>query len=76
MSEGTTINIFEQTSRLKLRFDTTKGMLTAEDLWDLPLTSDAGKANLDDVAQSLHRELKDAETELLLSQRRPMRHCK
>ena len=63
MSEGTTTNIFEQASRLRLRFDTPKGMLTAEDLWDLPLTSGTGKANLDDIARGLHRELKDASTE-------------
>jgi hypothetical protein len=63
MSDTVTTNIFEQASRLKLRFDTPKGLLSAEDLWDLPLTSGNGKANLDDVARGLHRELKDADTE-------------
>jgi hypothetical protein len=63
MSETGTPNIFERASRLKLRFDTPKGLLTAEDLWDLPLTSRTGKANLDDVARSLHRQVKESETE-------------
>lgn len=49
---------FQAASRLKLRFDTPKGQLTVEDLWDLPLTSGAGKANLDDIAKSLHRQTK------------------
>jgi hypothetical protein len=63
MSETTAINIFERASRLKLRFETPKGLLSAEDLWDLPLTSTTGKANLDDVARSLHRQIKESETE-------------
>lgn len=52
--------IFEQAARLKLRFDSPKGQLSAEDLWDLPLTSGTGKANLDDIARSLHRELRNS----------------
>ena len=52
-------DLFQQASRLKLRFNSPKGMLTIEDLWDLPLTSAANKANLDDVARDLHRILKD-----------------
>jgi hypothetical protein len=63
MSETAATNIFERASRLKLRFDTPKGLITAEDLWDLPLTSGTGKANLDDVARGLHRELKEANTQ-------------
>lgn len=49
---------FEKASRLKLRFDTPRGQLTVEDLWDLPLTSTTNKPNLDEVAKSLHRELR------------------
>lgn len=33
------ISIFEQASRQKLRFETSAGKLSIEDLWDLPLTS-------------------------------------
>ena len=52
--------MFEQASRLKVRFDTTKGLLSVEDLWDLPLTSETGRANLDDLARELHQQLKAA----------------
>jgi hypothetical protein len=52
------MNIFEQATRAKLRFSTPAGMLSVEDLWDLPLTSTAKRANLDDVARLLDAELK------------------
>lgn len=51
--------MFEKAARIKLRFSTPKGLLTVEDLFDLPLTSGTGKANLDDLAKELHRQLKD-----------------
>lgn len=50
--------MFEKASRLKLRFDTgLVGLCTVEDLWDLPLTSRANRANLDSIAITLHEEL-------------------
>ena len=49
--------MFELASRKALRFNSPKGLLTVEDLWQLPLTS-ANKANLDDIARGLHAELK------------------
>ncbi len=51
-------NIFEQASRQNLRFPSPQGLITAEDLWDLPLTSTAHRANLDDIARAYSRELK------------------
>lgn len=51
--------MFQQASRLKLRFDTTKGQLSVEDLWDLPLTSTRHSANLDDLARALHQATKN-----------------
>jgi len=53
--------MFEKATRQKLRFDSPKGQLTVEDLWDLPLTSGTGKANLDDVAKELFKQLKDGD---------------
>ena len=52
------MNIFEQATRAKIRFSTPVGMLSVEDLWDLPLTSPRARANLDDVARLLDAELK------------------
>ena len=49
--------MFEKASRLKLRFSTSIGMLSAEDLWDLPLSSRNGTANLDDIARNLDVDL-------------------
>lgn len=51
-------NIFEKAVRQKLRFNSSKGLISAEDLWDLPLTSNTGKPNLDAIAIELDQELK------------------
>jgi len=53
--------MFEKAAKLKLRFDTTSGPLSVEDIWDLPLTSTKGKANLDDIARGLHKQLKSGD---------------
>ena len=55
------MSMFEKADRLKLRFDTVKGPLATEDLWDLPLTSTTGKANLNDIAKGLFRQLKESD---------------
>jgi hypothetical protein len=60
MSAENSVNIFERATRLKLRFDTSRGFLTTEDLWGMPLTSGNG-FDLDAIARGLHRRLKDAE---------------
>jgi hypothetical protein len=52
------MNIFEEATRQKLRFETGKGLLSAEDLWDLPLSSATGKVCLDGIAIDLHNQLK------------------
>lgn len=55
--------IFEQASRKKLRFAVQGvGILTVEDLWDLPLQSKT-KPNLDTLAMGLHAQIKEAEGE-------------
>ncbi len=55
-------NIFEQASRLQVRFDSPKGQLSVEDLWLLPLTSSTGKANLDAIAVELHNKVSSSPT--------------
>ena len=53
--------MFEEASRLKLRFDSPKGNLMVEDLWDLPLSGNG--PNLDKIAIGLSRQLKEENTE-------------
>ncbi len=55
--------LFIVAARAKYRFPTSAGPISAEDLWDLPLSA-KGKANLDDVAKTLHRELKAADGDI------------
>lgn len=49
------MNIFEKASRLKLRFNLSKGVCTTEELWDLSLES------LNDLAVALHKKIKETE---------------
>ena len=57
------VNIFEQASRESLRFNTSKGNISADDLWNLPLSSSTGKINLDDIARSISAKIKESEVE-------------
>ena len=50
-------NIFEQATRQKLRFSTSKGNLSTEELWDMPLTN-TDTFNLNSIAKHLHKQLK------------------
>ncbi len=51
--------LFQQASRLKLRFPSPVGVVSVEDLWDLPLTSTrTNQANLNNIAKGVARELK------------------
>lgn len=54
--------IFERAARKKLRFTTPKGMVSVEDLWDMPLQSKSGY-DLDSTARAVNAKLKDAESE-------------
>ena len=49
--------MFEKASRKKLRFVSDKGLLTAEDLWDLNLNQ------LNTIAKKLNKDLKNAAEE-------------
>ena len=50
------MTLFETASRLKLRFPSTKGDLTVEQLWDLPLQSKSN-FDLDTVAKTVNAYL-------------------
>lgn len=52
------MSIFERAVREKVRFTTSRGVISAEDLWDLPLTSTKNNPNLDDIARDLHEKVK------------------
>lgn len=56
------MNIFEQASKQAIRFETSVGNITTEDLWSLPLTSEK-RPSLDTVARAINRELKEADEE-------------
>lgn len=62
------MNIFEQASIQKLRFQSVKGELTVEQLWDLPLQS-RNQFDLDTIAKSVNRDLKATEEESFVSTR-------
>jgi len=49
--------MFEKASKMKLRFDTPRGAITVEDLWDLPLSR--GAVNLDSIAKDLYLRIKE-----------------
>ena len=51
--------MFEQATRMKLRFVTERGNVTTEDLWDLPLIS-LNSVDLDSIAINLNGELKES----------------
>lgn len=57
-------NIFEKATRQKVRFETSKGALTVEQLWDLPLTATTPVPNLDDIARDLHKQVKNTVEEV------------
>lgn len=55
------MNIFENASRRKLRFTTSKGTVSTEELWDLSLQA------LDTLAKGVNKTLKDSQEESFLT---------
>lgn len=55
------MNIFERASRAQLRFDSTIGLLTTEQIWELPLTAKGERPDLDKLARAVNSELKSIE---------------
>lgn len=61
--------MFEKASRLALRFTTSKGNITVEDVWNLPLTTTVtAGVSLDNLAKSISRQLKETEAESFVVQ--------
>jgi hypothetical protein len=55
--------MYKKAIKLKLRFQTTQGLLSSEDLWDLNLQQ------LNSLAKSLKKHLKEAEEEDFLEEK-------
>lgn len=55
-------NLFLQATREKFRFESPKGDLSVEQLWDLPLTSRTG-FDLDTIAKTVNADLKASNEE-------------
>ena len=55
--------MFEQASRLKLRFKISQGVITTEDLWDVSLTI------LDSLARSINKDLKESAEESFIAEK-------
>lgn len=53
-------DLFLEATRLHLRFPSSRGELTTEDLWDVPLLSLGHTFSLDFIAKDLHRQLTEA----------------
>lgn len=54
--------MFEKATRMALRFETPKGLLTTEDLWRLNL------ADLNQLAKALNRKIRESEEEDFLAE--------
>ena len=52
------MNIFAQASKQKLRFNSPRGLLTVEDLWNLPLQA-PNKLDLESLVNALDTEIGD-----------------
>lgn len=60
------MNNFEYATRYGLRFESTQGLLTVEDLWKLPLTS-TKSSSLDSIGQGIRRRLRATEEDSLVT---------
>lgn len=64
--------LFEQATRNKLRFESNKGPLSVEQVWDAPLTSRNG-FSLDEIAKQAKRELDAISEESFVQQVSPLK---
>ena len=70
-----TTNIFEYAARNKLRFQSTKGELTLEQLWDIPLRS-KDDFNLNAVAKAASKAWKDISEESFVETAKTPEHVR
>lgn len=61
------MNIFEQATRMQLRFETQRAMLSVEDLWKLPLSGN-NDFNLDYIAIGINKKIKEKQTESFVTE--------
>lgn len=54
------MNIFEQATRNKIRFDSPRGQLSVEDMWGLPLTAKSGMS-LNDIGMTVQKKLREVD---------------
>jgi hypothetical protein len=54
------MNIFENATRTKLKFDTVKGEIGVYELWDVPLTARNG-FSINDIGKQVNSKLKEME---------------
>lgn len=57
--------LFEKASRLKLRFESDRGLLSVEELWDRPLR---GKTSLDSIAQAVNKKVTEGSVKSFVDQ--------
>lgn len=69
------INVFEYATRHKLRFASTKGELSTEQLWDVPLRAMDG-FDLDAIAKAVNKALKTLTEESFVRTERTPAHTK
>jgi len=56
------MNIYKEAAKKKIRFNTKKGLLTVEDLFDLPMTTTiATRVSLNDIGVEIAKKLKNYE---------------
>jgi hypothetical protein len=70
------MTIFEFATRNKLRFASTRGELTVEQLWDVPLRSSRDEFNLNVVAKATNKALKDLSEESFVETTRTPEHTR
>lgn len=54
------MSIFKEAAKLKFRFKTSKGLVSTEDLYDIPLKSN-DKFNLNEIAKEIYKNIKSDE---------------